>query len=79
VFLEATLKMILKMNFNFNFKDMPPAAGPSIHGVTNERDLHHTGKSGIKRVSWRPPECAGARTRIKSLSILGDGPGHPEF
>jgi len=39
------------MNFNFNFKDMPPAAGPSIRGVTNERDLHHTGKWGIKRSS----------------------------
>jgi hypothetical protein len=45
--------MILKMNFNFNFKDMPPAAAASICGVTNERDLHHTGKSGIKRVSRR--------------------------
>jgi len=38
------LKMILKMNFNFNFKDMPSAAGASIRSVTNVRDPHHTGK-----------------------------------
>jgi len=37
-------KTILKMNFNFNFKHMPFAAGPSIRGVTSVRDLHHTGK-----------------------------------
>jgi hypothetical protein len=43
------LKTILKMNFNFNFKDMPQAAGASIRGVTNWRDRHHTGKYGIKR------------------------------
>ena len=43
------LKMILKMNFNFNFKDMPGTAGASIHHVTNVRDMHHTGKYGIKR------------------------------
>jgi hypothetical protein len=35
--------MILKMNFNFNIKDMLGLAGQSIHGVTNVRDLHHTG------------------------------------
>src|SRR5579872_3190807 len=35
---------ILKMNFNFNFKDMPRAAEPSIRWVTKTRDLHHTGK-----------------------------------
>jgi hypothetical protein len=33
---------ILKMNFNFNFKDMPEAPEASIRGVTNPRDLHHT-------------------------------------
>jgi hypothetical protein len=38
--------MILKMNFNFNIKDMPGVADPSIRGVTNVRDPHHTGKSG---------------------------------
>jgi len=37
------------MNFNFNFKDMPPAAEASIRGVTTVSDRHHTGKSGIKR------------------------------
>jgi hypothetical protein len=31
----------LKMNFNFNFKDKPFAARPSIGCVTSERDLHH--------------------------------------
>ena len=52
--------MILKMNFNFNIKDMPEAAGPSIRCVTNVRDRHHMGKWGIKRgsqcgqlVEWR--------------------------
>jgi len=39
----------LKMNFNFNFKDMPFAAGQSIRRVTSARDLHHTEDSGIKR------------------------------
>jgi hypothetical protein len=47
------LKMILKMNFNFNIKDMLPTAGASIRSVTNVPDRHHTGKSGIKRVSLR--------------------------
>jgi hypothetical protein len=44
--------MILKMNFNFNFKDMPRAANASIRCVTNVRDQHHTAKFGIKR-TWR--------------------------
>jgi hypothetical protein len=44
--------MILKMNFNFNIKDMPEAAGSSIRCVTNVRDRHHTGKCGIKRNVW---------------------------
>jgi len=44
------LKPILKMNFNFNFKDMPGAPRASIRRVTNARDRHHTGKFGIKRV-----------------------------
>jgi hypothetical protein len=44
MFPEMILKTILKMNFNFNFKDMLPAAGASIHRVTNVRDRHHTGK-----------------------------------
>jgi hypothetical protein len=43
--------MILKMNFNFNFKDMPGATGASIRCVANARDRQHTGKSGIKRRS----------------------------
>jgi hypothetical protein len=47
------LKMILKMNFNFNFKDMPQAAEASIRYVTNVRDRHHTGKCGIE---WEPTE-----------------------
>jgi hypothetical protein len=38
----GVLKMILKMNFNFNFKDMPGGAEASIRRVTNARDLHHT-------------------------------------
>jgi hypothetical protein len=40
---------ILKMNFNFNLKDMPPAPEASIRRVTTPRDLHHMAKSGIKR------------------------------
>jgi len=39
------------MNFNFNIKDMLSAAGPSIRRVPNARDLHHTGKCGVKRGS----------------------------
>jgi hypothetical protein len=42
--------MILKMNFNFNLKDMLQGAEASIRCVTNARDLHHTAKSGIKRL-----------------------------
>jgi len=38
--------VILKMNFNFNFKDMLGAAGASIGCITNVRDLHHTAESG---------------------------------
>jgi len=37
---------ILKLNFNFNFKDMPQAAEASMCDLTNVRDLHHTEKSG---------------------------------
>jgi hypothetical protein len=36
--------MIVKMNFNFNFKDMLRADGQSIRQVTNGRDLHHMEK-----------------------------------
>jgi hypothetical protein len=43
------MKTILKMNFNFNFKDKLPAAVASIRRITNARDPHHTAKSGIKR------------------------------
>lgn len=50
-------RTILKMNFNFNIKNMPGAAGASIHGVTNACDRHHMEKFGIKRagrlVQWR--------------------------
>src|ERR1700733_12568288 len=57
--------MILKMNFNFNFKDMPGAAGQSIRSVTNARDCHHTEKSGIKRNS----ECGQlAQRRFSPLN-----------
>jgi len=34
--------MILKMNFNFNIKDMPPPPHPSIRRRTTACDLHHT-------------------------------------
>jgi hypothetical protein len=33
--------MILKMNFNFNFKDMLPLAGQSIRTLTIGCDLDH--------------------------------------
>jgi hypothetical protein len=42
---------MLKMNFNFNFKDMPPAAEASIRSAINARDQHHTGKNRIKRIA----------------------------
>jgi len=38
------------MNFNFNIKDMLETAGQSIRRTTNARDLHRTGKYGIKRM-----------------------------
>jgi hypothetical protein len=41
--------MILKMNFNFNIKDMLVLAGQSIRRVTNVLDLHRTGNRRIKR------------------------------
>ena len=44
----------LKMNFNFNFKDMLAAAAQSIRSVTSVRDLHHTGIYGIKRMRASP-------------------------
>jgi len=43
--------MILKMNFNFNFKDMLWAEDESIRYVTTARDLHHMENPGIKRSS----------------------------
>jgi hypothetical protein len=61
--------MILKMNFNFNIKDMLAAAGQSIRDVTNVRDPYHTGKSGIK---W---ECACKYDDLFKLGLLSDGPG----
>jgi len=45
----------LKMNFNFNFKDMPFATGASMCDLTNASDLHHAEKYGIKRASQQPP------------------------
>ena len=44
-----TSKMILKMNFNFNIKDMLDAPEASMCDLTNGGDWHHTGKYGIKR------------------------------
>ncbi len=44
------LKTILKMNFNFNFKDMLLALQASIRRATNVLAPHHTAKSRIKRV-----------------------------
>jgi len=32
---------MLKMIFNFNFKDMPPALGPSIRRLTITCDFNH--------------------------------------
>jgi|GEM_PF-4788610 len=40
---------ILKMNFNFNYKDKLRAAGQSIRTVTTALDLHHTANSRIER------------------------------
>jgi hypothetical protein len=79
---KTFLKMILKMNFNFNFKDMPPAPQASIHHVTNVRDRHHTGKYGIKRSSrcsqWRngnanTPEysTSGGQGHVPLVTLIG--------
>jgi len=57
--------MILKMNFNFNFKDMPGAAEASMCDLTNARDRHHTGKSGIKRLRGAITRCAVAPAFVK--------------
>jgi len=45
--------MILKMNFNFKFKDILFAAGPSMCDLTSGCDSHHTEKYGIKRLFAR--------------------------
>lgn len=39
--------MILKMNFNFNFKDMPRAAGQSIRRLTTACDYNHTVETAV--------------------------------
>jgi hypothetical protein len=56
---------ILKMNFNFNFKDMPGGKEASIRIVTNACDLHHTGKTeermdfaGITSIEKSAPKTA---------------------
>jgi hypothetical protein len=36
----------MKMNFNFNFKDMPGTAEQSIRGLTTACDWDHTVESG---------------------------------
>jgi hypothetical protein len=41
-------RMILKMNFNFNFKDMLAAARASMWDLTNGCDSHHAEKYRIK-------------------------------
>jgi hypothetical protein len=60
--------MILKMNFNFNFKDMPFATGASMCDLTSGCDSHHTEKSGIKRSS---------RAAQPGMFANGFGPGEP--
>jgi hypothetical protein len=63
------LKMILKMNFNFKIKDMLGTVGPSIRSVTSVRDLHHTGKSGIKRGSRPLLDSLGHDLENNSVSV----------
>jgi hypothetical protein len=61
------------MNFNFNIKDMLEAAGQSIRRATNARDLHHTGKYGIKWMFAARKLSAGdmhANRRVKNYSRL---------
>jgi hypothetical protein len=48
---------ILKMNFNFNLKDMPLASGQSIQRITDRRDPHHMANQSIERDS--PPAMGG--------------------
>ena len=38
-------ELILKMNFNFNYKDMLPSVDGSIREIISVRDLHHTGEN----------------------------------
>jgi hypothetical protein len=41
---SASYGLILKMNFNFNFKDSLAAADPSMRNRTSGRDQNHTEK-----------------------------------
>jgi hypothetical protein len=70
--------MILKMNFNFNFKDMLGQAGESIRRLTNGRDLNHMGKIGPRNaLSCREgiaplqfvDECNGDATTTTRISV----------
>ena len=45
---ETPAATILKMNFNFNFKDMLSAPNQSMQRVTNVRHLHRTAKISIE-------------------------------
>jgi hypothetical protein len=40
--IPAGASAILKMNFNFNFKDILPAPTPSIRSLTTACDPNHT-------------------------------------
>ena len=51
---------ILKMNFNFNFKDMPSPTRASMYHLTNGCDSHHMEKSGIKRASQQSLAVIGS-------------------
>src|SRR5580700_10392576 len=62
------------MNFNFNFKDMPGAPEASIRWVTNVRDRHHTGKSGIKRSLRCGPGVVASRRQLRDGCFIGQRP-----
>ena len=75
------LKMILKMNFNFNFKDMPPAPRARQSAASQMRVIRITrGNRGLNGFHGAPDlECTCSRTRIKSLAHSARGLGRSEF
>jgi hypothetical protein len=65
---------ILKMNFNFKFKDMLAAARASMWELTNGCDSHHTEKYRIKRAG----SSGLAESSVSQHPTIGMKRGAPE-